>query len=216
MAETKKPKNKKEDFQEPSSEPSNTVSPIDTAIHPASADNNAVKEADQVVALENVQPISSTNMSQGPTSYQPTMQHSAPSTKNRNKLIIGIVIGAILLLCACIASVIGLAAVFGNTSANINKTADIFFRDIKNGDIDKAYNDTAQGFKNVTTRSEFKQFVDKIDLKRYESYRFASTRVSSNTAQYDGYITIDGSEQILKMNFERSGTKWKVLYISIR
>lgn len=120
---------------------------------------------------------------------------------------IGIIVGGFVLTI-----IIMFVAVFTATGAPV-KVANEQFNDIRQNNLEAAYNLFATSAKTEVTFSDLQTFVSENNLAggTTASISFSSRQISGNTATLDGKITIDGTSANLEYKLIKEGSIWKVL-----
>jgi hypothetical protein len=126
------------------------------------------------------------------------------------KILLGIVGGFV----ALIAVVVWIA--FSATSGLI-ETVERQLAALKAGNIDAAYSETSDGFRQATSQEQFAGFVQQYPiLKDYGSYSFPNRSFENNTGKVSGTLTATGGEVTTidyQMVYEKDA--WKVHNISL-
>jgi hypothetical protein len=124
-----------------------------------------------------------------------------------------IILGALAALGGFIIVVLFLA--FTMTSG-LPKAADQFFAHIVAGDVETAYTETADFFKENTTYEDFAAGVDYYNLNLYESSTWNSRSVENDLGELSGTITLsDGSVYTSEMQFTKEDGAWRVNFLSV-
>ena len=97
-------------------------------------------------------------------------------------------------------------------SAPLSEVADEHFAAIRNGDVDGAYAMTSQTFREVTSREDFRQFLDASPiLQTVTGVSFNSTEIENNTAKASGSLKTDSGERIeVTVEFIKDSGDWKI------
>ena len=106
------------------------------------------------------------------------------------------------------ALVIGAAFFF---TADIVSEADRFFAKVANKNIESAYQDTSDAFRQATSLSELEQFFVSSKINQYKQASWSSRSVQNGAGQLLGIITTkDDSEIPLRVEFVKQGGAWKI------
>jgi hypothetical protein len=120
--------------------------------------------------------------------------------------VLGIIVGAIVLI-------IILAFVF---TSGLPKVADTMFTDIKEGNVQQAYEATAGQFKSSTTLEQFQAFVQQVGLNNFKDASRTEREVINNQGVLKGTVTLmDDSKVPFEVNLIKEEGEWKILNINI-
>lgn len=109
--------------------------------------------------------------------------------------------------------VFGLAMILTD---DLPEAADTFFGKLASNDVQGAYNETTQQFKNTTSFEEFNGFVAGYELNKYESATWNQREVNNSEGQLKGNIILNGlGEKPLTLNLKKEGDTWKIQGINI-
>ncbi len=119
------------------------------------------------------------------------------------------ILGAIVVI---IALFVGL--VMWSTSG-MSEAANEFFILVKTKNYDDAYNETSTDFKKSISLKEFESFIKDSGLSKYKSVSWDSRSIENNMGKLEGAVTTESGDAIpIKMEFLKSGEKWKIFSIS--
>ncbi len=120
----------------------------------------------------------------------------------------------IVLLVILVIIVIVIAAVFLMTSG-VTKSADTFFRSVREGNLTAAYAQVSEDFKAATSQELFETFLKNSALLNYQTATWTSRSVSGKTGELEGTVeTSDGGSIPIKIMFVKEQSKWKILNIN--
>lgn len=120
-----------------------------------------------------------------------------------------------LLILGCIIGigVLVFAIVFYTTSGAV-ETADSFFKAAATGDVDRAKQFLAEGFKSSTSDEELMSFLEGAGLLDYRESKWGGRSVDTSSGKLTGKVLTESGGTIpLTITFVREDGAWKIYYI---
>ena len=126
--------------------------------------------------------------------------------------ILGIVIGAII--------VIYLVIVFllSRLDSATNKNVDAMFSNVRAGNIQEAYTDTAKAFQAAVTLDQFKTYLEQYKLSSIESTKRNKKNLDATSNEVEliwSATTTSGETIALDIFLSKEDGQWKVLHINL-
>ncbi len=137
----------------------------------------------------------------------------APKAKSPNSFgkIAALVAGIVVLFVG------GIIALVFTFTAGVSEAGEEFLLLMGSGEIEEAYESTAEGFKMVTDEEAFEAFLDRFPiLTEVRSVSFNSVSVSGDYGTTRGTIrSRDGSTMPIMLQYVKEGEEWKVINVEL-
>lgn len=116
--------------------------------------------------------------------------------------------GCLALICAAV-----FAGIFGLgyfTIKESQKPADEFFKLVKDGKADQAYDSTSKEFKENTTKSQWSDFVKQYELDKNDGVDWTGTEKETSRTKLQGKMKLPSGEKTIRLDLVKEGDDWKV------
>lgn len=137
----------------------------------------------------------------------------APKAKSPNSIgkIAALVVGIIVLFAG------GIIALVFTLTAGTSEAGENFLMMLGRGEMEEAYESTADAFKMITDEESFELFLDRFPiLTEVSAVNFNSVRVSGDYGATRGTIHgRDGSTMPIMLQYVKEGDEWKVVNIEL-
>lgn len=129
--------------------------------------------------------------------------------------IVGIIGGVVSVLLALLVAVI--YAVITMASSGAADATRTHLALLKNGDVQSAYEGTANGFRSATSLKQYRKFLQEYpQLTDVASSSFGDRKVENGTARLSGTLTNSaGQESPIQVLLVKEGEEWKILSIDL-
>ncbi len=141
----------------------------------------------------------------------PDNTNPVPSRKRLSGCTIAAIVGGSIIAVIMVFVIIGVIMAFSLTSGAV-EAVETHLSDLKQGNIEKAYQGTTSDFQSVTSLNAYRQFVDSYPiLKDTVSSSFSQREVDNGVASIGGTITdSSGKKAKLKVKLLKEGENWRI------